>query len=207
MGITEYLSRNPSTEPPEEFEDETELVIALIKELNVQKNMKVPNEFRHSSFECQNKGNSEEEKEKFQTIRRHGDTKSGNIKTLSRAVKSVKETINLAHQPIKFEKNERERLNAIRKTVDSFFARNKLNSFNCESSDYQKENIKNITFDLHRSREKMTETETESNFSQKARDLDSQIAFTQTKTNHLKRPGQYRVVAGKSKEVMSGQKR
>ena len=41
MGITDYLSRSPCLDAPEEPPDETELIVALINELNEMKNKAV----------------------------------------------------------------------------------------------------------------------------------------------------------------------
>ncbi len=106
----------------------------MIKELNVQKNMNVLNEIDNSPLESQNERNSEKRKRQIQTIRRHGDAKSGTIETPSEAVKIVTEAINSTHQPIKLEKTERKRLKAIHKSVDSFFVKNKLDRFNSETA-------------------------------------------------------------------------
>ncbi len=121
----------------------------------------------------------------------------------SEATKRVKGAINSAHQQFKLEESERNRLNTIRKTVDSFFVKKALDCLNSGSSIYQCEIFKNIANYKYRSQETMKDTDTESkkdNFSQKAKHLESPISFAQTKINYLKHPGQNRVVGGKAKK-------
>ena len=103
MGITDYLSRSPSFEAPEEPPDEKELIVAIIHELNKAKNAAVINAaISHYLHNSEKPEREAKEKVKLQTEWRQRSCQSKDgIVLPSDVIKRVLETKIRSNEPIK----------------------------------------------------------------------------------------------------------
>ena len=190
MGITDYLSRSPSFEAQEEPLDETELILAIIHELNNAKNAAIVNAaISHCLINSEELERKENEIAKTQTERHHYSCQS-------KVIRRVLETKMRCNEPIR-SREESDQLNsltlAVKRALDLIAFQNQprqnreevINSISLINSDNQCR--MNPNFD---------ETSSEisnTSVTDKKNDLEFQILLLQARLHHLTRDGQYRL--------------
>ncbi len=204
MGITDYLSRDPTFEAFP-AEDESELVIAIIRRLSQQKNMnylKTANQIMNSAAQKKNLSHTRptENKRKplsgppqvseSQTRRSRREEQRKQRHEATEIVMQVKSAIN---RPIRSENDKRKLLqtrNSIQNTIDlsrsqSSASASKLNSQFHKRQNLSLKNFNSVTTKHYR---KMN-SHTESLQSNVITDLDAHISITQARIDHLKKAG------------------
>ena len=197
MGITDYISRDPTfTAPPEE--DEGELVIATIKELNILKNLnllKTAVSILSTDVE-RNREQSQKHSSKssHQPDRRPTHASRQLTQTRSETVKMIRKAIN---QPIR-KSQRRRRFLRIKDLIHSHL----LPSFKSDSNLQLSPNSHNITTmqsDKNSSSSRQPiDSEVESHQSRVIQDLDAHIPITQAQIAHLKKAGGIRFVGDRA---------
>ena len=215
MGITDYLSRSPHLEAPEEPPDETELIVALFREFNHRKNRVVLKAVL-SKWEADSVGEDRvefllrmheksngqpvkraNEKEKWQTDRsqeRHRSKR--NFEMPNETIKHACESISWRIQPITAftEPSRKEKANkAVTRPVNALHSQRKV-----WLKSNQKLQLPNaISYSVISKTTKMNEdnssTVSTSSVAAQKRDLEVQITNIETQLHFLKRESQYRI--------------
>ncbi len=192
MGITDYLSRYPIFEALP-AEDESELVLMLIRSLNQQKNINYLKQavevinsesqkrialHSRSTTNKRNQTSGRQLGSEKQTERRRSNEKRENCRSTSETVKLIKSAIN---RPIRSEHEKRE-LKRIRKSIRNTIQLSR-SPFTCKliESSSKPSNLLNFKMQTAYS------SDTESQQSNVINDLDALISITQAKIDDLKK--------------------
>ncbi len=215
MGITDYLSRSPCFGAPKEPPDETELIVAMIKQLNQRKNRVVlqavvskweADSVEDNRVEIENKTHEkisenemkrENAKENLQTdwSQERQRTKR-NFELPNEVIKRVCDNISFKLQPIRtlvepIEKTRENKTDA--RSVDTKNSRIKVHSK--PDSKTSRSNLKHLQViaKVTMMNDDSLSTVSSSSIAAQKRDLEIQIANIQSQLHFLKREGQYRV--------------